>query len=164
MDEYRNPGRGALGRLTLPSWATRRVPCRIHMSAPKDGTKRRIIVDLSFPSPQQHSVNLSVSKNIYVRTQFILKFPTVDTICQALNLVGKNIKIFKIDLARAFRQLYVDPFDIKYLGLSWRNVFYVDACVPFGYRNGTLACVRVTDAIRYILATKGILSYRPSSR
>jgi hypothetical protein len=26
----------------------------------------------------------------------------------------------------------------------------------FGYRNGTLACVRVTDPIRYILATKGI--------
>jgi hypothetical protein len=50
----------------------------------------------------------------------------------------------------------VDPFDIKYLGLSWRNEFYVDACVPFGYRNGTVACVRVTDAIRYILATKGI--------
>jgi hypothetical protein len=50
----------------------------------------------------------------------------------------------------------VDPFDIKYLGLSWRGQFYIDVSVPFGYRNGTLACVRVTDAIRYILATKGI--------
>jgi hypothetical protein len=31
--------------------------------------------------------------------------------------------------------------------------------MPFGYRNGTLACVRVTDAIRYILATKGIFVF-----
>jgi hypothetical protein len=31
--------------------------------------------------------------------------------------------------------------------------------MPFGYRNDTLACVRVTDAIRYILATKGIFVF-----
>jgi hypothetical protein len=31
--------------------------------------------------------------------------------------------------------------------------------VPFGYRNGTLACVRVTDAIRYILAQHGIFVF-----
>jgi hypothetical protein len=74
-------------------------------------------------------------------------------------MLGKNIKIFKVDLARAFRQLHVDPFDIKYLGLSWRERFYVDVCVPFGYRNGTLACVRVTDAIRYILASHGIFVF-----
>jgi hypothetical protein len=73
--------------------------------------------------------------------------------------VGKNVKIFEVDLARAFRQLYLDPFDIKYLGLCWREKFYVDICVPFGYRNGTLACVRVTDAIHYILATKGIFVF-----
>jgi hypothetical protein len=118
--------------------------------------KRHIIVDLSFPSLQQHSINLSVSKNTYVRTDFLLKLPTVDTICQTLNLVGKNIKIFNVDLARAFRQLYVDPFDTKYLGLCWWNEYNVDACVTIGFRNGTLACVRVIDAIRYILATNGI--------
>jgi hypothetical protein len=53
----------------------------------------------------------------------------------------------------------LDPFDIKYLGLRWREEFYIDVCVPFGYRNGTLACVWVTDAIRYILATKGIFIF-----
>jgi UDP-N-acetylmuramyl pentapeptide phosphotransferase/UDP-N-acetylglucosamine-1-phosphate transferase len=29
--------------------------------------------------------------------------------------------------------------------------------MTFGYRHGTLACVRVTDLIRYILSTIGIL-------
>jgi hypothetical protein len=101
------------------------------MTAPKDGNKHRIIVDLSFPSPQNQAVNISVSKNSYVGMQFSLKLPTTDTICQALNIVGKNVKIFKVDLTRAFRQLYLDLFDIKYLGLCWREKFYVDICVPF---------------------------------
>jgi hypothetical protein len=51
----------------------------------------------------------------------------------------------------------VDPFDVKDLGLSWRGAYYVDTSVPFGCRHGTLACVRVTDLIRYILSCMGIL-------
>jgi hypothetical protein len=72
-------------------------------------------------------------------------------------VLGKNVKIFKIDLARAFRQLHVDPFDIKYLCLYWRGSYYVDTAVPFGYRQGTQACMRITDAIRFILARMGVL-------
>jgi hypothetical protein len=130
--------------------------CSPLMTAPKDGNKRRIIVDLSYSSVQYQAVNTSISKTSYVRTPFSLKLPTVDTICHALNLIGKNVKIFKVDLARAFRQLFLDPFDVKYLGLGWKGAYYVDVSVPFGWRNGILAYERVTDAIRHILATKGI--------
>jgi hypothetical protein len=59
-------------------------------------------VDLSFPSPQQQSVNVSVSKTSYVGTPFKLKLPTIDNICQVINNLGKNVKIFKVDLATAF--------------------------------------------------------------
>jgi hypothetical protein len=51
----------------------------------------------------------------------------------------------------------VDPFDIKYLGLYWREAYYVDTAVPFGYRHGTQACMRVTGAIRFILVRMGVL-------
>jgi hypothetical protein len=130
--------------------------CSPLLTAPKDGNARRVIVDLSYASDQSTSVNSTVSKLTYVGTQFSLKLPTIDNICQVLNLVGKNVKIFKIDLARAFRQLYVDPFDIKFLGLNWGGAYYVDTSVPFGYRNGTHGCLRVTDAIRYILYKQGV--------
>jgi hypothetical protein len=56
----------------------------------------------------------------------------------------------------AFRQLHIDPFDVKYLGLRWGGSYYVDTSVPFGYRHGTQACVCVTDIIRYILSRMGI--------
>jgi hypothetical protein len=126
------------------------------MTAPKDGNKLSIIVDLSFTSGQTYAVNTTISKTHYVRTQFSLKLPTVESICQVLNVFGKNVKMIKIDLARAFRQLHVDPFDIKYLGLYWRGAYYVDTAMPFGYRHGTQACVCVTDAICFILSRMGI--------
>jgi hypothetical protein len=109
------------------------------MTAPKDGNKRRIIVDLSFSSNNSDSVNSTVSKFSYLRAPFNLKLPTIDTICQALEHLGNSVKIFKVDLARAFRQLFIDPFDVKYLGLFWKGKYYIDTKLPFGYRNGTLA-------------------------
>jgi hypothetical protein len=53
----------------------------------------------------------------------------------------------------------VDPFDIKYLCLFWQGAYYVDTTMLFGYRHGTQACVRVTDAIRHILSGVFILNY-----
>jgi hypothetical protein len=50
--------------------------CSPLMTAPKDGNKRRIIVDLSYSSSQGHSVNSTVLKNSYVGTHFGLKLPT----------------------------------------------------------------------------------------
>jgi hypothetical protein len=51
----------------------------------------------------------------------------------------------------------VNPFDVQFLGLCWWGAYYVDTSVPFGYHYGTLACVRVTDLLRYILSSMGIL-------
>jgi hypothetical protein len=106
--------------------------CSPLMTAPKDSSDRRVIVDLSFSSAQRQAVNASVSKFTYVGTPFSLKLPMVDIICQALNIVGQKVKIFNVDLARAFWQLHVDPFDIKFLGLCWLGAYYVDTSVPFG--------------------------------
>jgi hypothetical protein len=70
------------------------------MTDPKDGSDRRVIVDLSFSAAQRQAVNVSVSKFTYVGMPFSLKLQTVDIICQALNIVGQKVKIFKVDLAR----------------------------------------------------------------
>jgi hypothetical protein len=39
-----------------------------------------------------------------------LKLPTVDTICDFINNVGGPVKLFKVNLAGAFRQLKIDQF------------------------------------------------------
>jgi hypothetical protein len=96
--------------------------CSPLMTAPKDSCKCRVIVDLSFPSVHQHAVNMSVSNSNYLGTPFSLKLPTIDTLSQALTIVGNNVKNFEVDLARAFGQLNLDPFDVKYMGLYWRTI------------------------------------------
>jgi hypothetical protein len=73
------------------------------MTAPKDGCKNQVTVDLSFQTVHNHAVNKSVSNSHYVGMPFSLKLATVDSICRVLTIIGNNLKIFKVDLALAFR-------------------------------------------------------------
>jgi hypothetical protein len=73
---------------------------------------------------------------------------------QVLNIMGKNTKIFKVDLPRAFRQLHLDPFEVHEPEVGGGATLFTS--VPFGYRHGTQACLRVTDLIRYTLSCMGI--------
>ena len=118
-----------------------------------DSEKRRVIIDLSFPP--DHSVNAGVPKNTYLGTAFKLHYPTIDMITQRLCDLGPGAHIYKIDLARAFRQLFVDPSDWDLLGLHWDGSYYGDCRVPFGYWNGSMFLTRFTDYIRYIMRSKG---------
>ena len=63
--------------------------------------------------------------------------------------------IYKVDLARAFRQLFVDRSDWDLLGLHWDGNYYGYCRVPFSYRNGLMFLTRFTDYIRYIMRSKG---------
>jgi hypothetical protein len=127
------------------------------MTGPKEGTKRKIIVDLSYPYEYGLSVNSVTSAEIYLETAYSLKLPTIDTIYDLTNTVGGPVKLFKVDLAPTFRQLKIDPADIFNLGLKIEGKYYLDASLPFGWRSGTLACQRVTDCVRYILNRKGVV-------
>ena len=69
--------------------------------------------------PPDHSVNSGVPNNIYIGTAFKLHYPTIDMITQRLCDIGPGAHIYKIDLACAFRKLFVDPFDWDLLGLHW---------------------------------------------
>jgi hypothetical protein len=127
------------------------------MTRPKEGTKRRVIVDLSYPYEYGRSVNSVTSAEIYLETAYSLKLPTVDTICDLINNVGGSVKLFKVDLARAFRQLKIDLADVFNLGLKVEGEYYLVASLPFRWRSGMLACQRVTDCVTYILNKQGVV-------
>ena len=63
--------------------------------------------------------------------------------------------IFKIGVARAFRNLRVDPVDALKFGLSWRDALYIDAGVAFGWTHRSAAFQMVADAISYVMASSG---------
>jgi hypothetical protein len=75
------------------------------MSRPKDGDKCRVILDLSWPKKPGALVNACVPENRYLNTEFALRLPTIDTICSIINAFEVPIMLYKVDLARAFRQI-----------------------------------------------------------
>ena len=109
---------------------------------------RRVIIDLSFP--QGLSVNAGVEKDIYLNTPFTLKLPTIDNITGQVKALGRGCKLYKVDISRAFRHIKLDPSDYDLLGLR-HDAYYVDTCLPFGYRNGSALFQRISDAVRHIM-------------
>ena len=111
--------------------------------------KRRVILDLSFPSG--HSVNDGVPKDKYLGSYFDLKYPSVGHIVQSLKELGADALLYKIDISRAFRHLRIDPVDIDLLGIK-HDSYYLDGNLPFGFRHGCVFLQCCSDAIRFIMA------------
>ena len=123
------------------------------MTRPKPSSDhRRVIIDLSYPKGQ--SVNQGVSSEQYLNTAFILSLPTIDNITQKIRKYGKGSLIYKIDISRAFRHVKIDPDSYFLLGLKL-DKYFLDTCLPFGYRHGSAIFQRITDSIRYIMAEAG---------
>ena len=126
------------------------------LTRPKDGTKRRVIVDLSWEGSA--SINAHATA-CYDATAYKLTYPSIDVIAERVVDIGKDALIYKIDLRRAFRNLPVDPGDINLLGLYWDQRYYADVAVPFGWVHGSCCCQRLTDAIRYICNQRGFFLF-----
>ena len=127
-------------------------PCHISPFLTRDkpnSDKRRVILDLSFPSG--HSVNDGVSKDKYLGSYFDLKYPSVDHIVNSLKQLGTNALLYKIDISQAFRHLKIDPGDIDLLGLK-HDSYFIDGTLPFGFRHGSVLFQRCSDAIRFIMS------------
>ena len=105
--------------------------------------------------PLGFSVNHGVTKDMYLGTEFTLKYPSLDQITATLRKLGPAAMIYKIDISRAFRQIKVDPGDIDLLGFKCKDDYFIDLSVAFGYRNGSQIFQRCTDAIRFIMSQHG---------
>lgn len=80
----------------------------------KESLERRVIVDLSFP--KDTSVNNGILKDQYLGETISVQYPTVDNLIDLIKKKGKGCHLFKRDLKRAYRQIYLDPGDIHLLG------------------------------------------------
>ena len=110
-------------------------------------------MDLSHPHGL--SVNDQVDRLAFDGSKFLLKFPSVDDIVKEICTQGDDVTIAKIDIARAFRNLHVDPPDAVKLGLKWHDDVFVDASVAFGWVYGSASFQRVNDAVTFLMAKSG---------
>ena len=113
-----------------------------------------MILDLSWPKGL--GVNSRIPDNTFDSNTGVLQYPTVDHIVQAVNNLGSDSQLFKIDLKRAYRNLRSDPRDFSVLGIQWKSQRYVDISVPFGLKCGVSTWQLITDSIAHLLASAGI--------
>ena len=109
--------------------------CSPLLTRPKDGSDRRVILNLSYLRGK--SVNDYIDRDSFDGNKFALKLPTIDDIVSAIDKVGEGALIAKIDVARAFRNLRVDPADALKFGIKWDNKYFLDKGITFGWVHGT---------------------------
>ncbi len=124
------------------------------MTRPKRGsTARRVIVDLSFP--QGSSVNSFTPRETYCGTPQKLTLPSADTLQQQISTMQGPCYLYSCDVARAYRNIPLDPLAWPLCNIQFNGKFYIDTSLSFGARWSAAGCQRVTDAVKYIMAKAG---------
>ena len=145
-----------MGPFTIPPFLSRIGISPISTRAKKNSSKRRIILDLSYPPGR--SVNDGIMKDYYMGQYTDLTYPTIDTLVARILELGPGTLIWKIDLSRAFRVLPLCPGDYSLIGMRWRNLLYFDKFLPMGLRTAAYCMQKVSSAIVYIHRKMGYWS------
>lgn len=128
------------------------------MSRPKkDTSKRRIIIDLTFP--EGAGVNSGINIHSVFGRDISYKLPSIWDLTAYLQTIGPGAWVWIADLQRAYRQLRVDPLDTPLLGLRVDQGIYLDLCPAFGCRSSSAACQRTSNAVVYLMRQEGHVVY-----
>ena len=125
------------------------------MTRPK-GDGRHVILDLSYG---ENSVNNATDRDHFDGDDFTLTLPSLANLLPALRELGSDVRLYKIDISRAFRNVPVVPGDSTHLGIKWKDKYYVEKFLAFGAVHGTGIFQKITDFVRFILAQEGIIVY-----
>ena len=117
--------------------------------AKDNDTKKRLVVDLSFPP--NTSVNIGISNEHFLDQRIDLHYPSVHTLAKYVRIKGKGCLMFKTDLKSAYKQIPIQPNDWHLCAISWKNAFYVYVREIFGLRSSAYACQRTISCIPYLM-------------
>ena len=118
------------------------------MTVPKENSKRRVIVDFSFPPGK--AINDGVPKSTYLDFEVKFSLPSVSSMVDRLNELGEGCLLYKRDLKGAFRQFSIDPGDYRFTGLIWNGDIFIDTRLAMGLRSSAYCCQSVTEIVAKI--------------
>ena len=113
--------------------------------------KWRLVLDLSHPL--QASVNAGIPKDLSS-----LQYASIDDAANIISELGQGTKLAKVDIAHVYRNIPVYPTDRLVLGMQWENNVFIDKVLPFGLRSTPKIFCAISDALEWILHTKGVLA------
>ena len=118
------------------------------MTVPKEETRRRVIVDFSFPPGC--AINDGIPKATYLKYSAEFCLPSVSSMTSRINELGPGCLLYKRDLKGAFRQFCTDPGDYGFMGLCWDSSIYIDTRLAMGLRSAAFCCQSVTEMVAKI--------------
>ena len=143
---------GFLGPFSEPPFSDPRYS-PLNSVPKKDSHERRLILDLSFPAG--HSINDGISKDWYLGQFDKLKLPSLDNLVARIMQSSSRCKLFKVDLARGYKQMYICPLDFEKMGFTFQGKYYFDCTLSMGSRSSARCCQWVTNAVVYIFTNWG---------
>ena len=115
------------------------------MTVPKEVAERRVIVDFSFPPGK--AINDGILRSTYLEFEVSFSLPSIRSMVERINNLGKSCLLYKRDLKGAFRQFSIDPGDYIFTGLSWEGKVYIDTRLAMGLRSSAFCCQSVTEMV-----------------
>ena len=64
--------------------------------------------------------------------------------------VKAKVKVYKVDLSRAYRQMFICVHDVSKIGFVFENMFYFDCTLSMGSRSSARCCQQVTSCVVFI--------------
>ena len=90
----------------------------------KDSQEHRLILDLSFP--EGNSINDGIEKDWYLGECDKLVLPLVDRLVERIMALGRGCKMWKVDLIKAYRQIYLCPGCVNKVTYKFNGKFFID--------------------------------------
>ena len=85
-----------------------------------------------------------------------MHLPTANDMADLIRKAGRGSYMFCCDIARAYRQLPLDPADWPLVCLKAQGKYFVDVSLPFGLCWAAACCQDVTTLITRALKEEGI--------
>ena len=114
------------------------------LARPKDGNKRRVILNLSHPTGT--SLNDTVTRDSFDIKGFTLRFPTIDDIVDNIGQTGGLVILSKV-----FRNLKVDSLNTFKFGIKRKSKFYLDVAMEFGWVHHSVSFQMTSDKILHMM-------------
>ena len=92
-----------------------------------------------------------MTRNFFDDKSFILRFPTIDDIVDKIRQTGGTVMLSKVDIARAFRNLRLDPVEFC---IQWKGKYYLDLALAFGLVDSSVSFQIASDAILYVISAR----------
>ena len=83
-----------------------------------------------------------------------VQYASIDDAITKIKMLGNSVHLAKSDILSAFRIIPVHPDDYELLGFRWNWKYFVDRCLPMGYRTSCKNFEELSTSIEWIAVNK----------